>query len=77
MLRNPFIAMAVMAATMRTAFIDAVFSDRMFSPVRRARSQRTYKVNTDPASRECTRRRRQIARGILTESNGLVRTHGA
>lgn len=72
MLKNPFITMAVMAATARQSFIDAVFSDRMFSRVRRAHEQRTYKVNTDPASRECTRRRRQIARGMLTKSNGLV-----
>ncbi|HJT63116.1 MAG TPA: hypothetical protein VJ797_15710 [Burkholderiales bacterium] len=74
MKRNPFIAAAMAAAVIASMPFERMARARRAENRRRVRERGktgvTYKPNGE---RECARRVRQIAKGQLTESNGLVR----
>lgn len=75
-MRNPFTHAATLAALAVAALraeslriFNSPMRDTFFTPGAAGRTGRTYKPN---GQRECARRRRQIAAGILTTSNGLI-----
>lgn len=74
--QNPGQRVALMAALAIGQMLAAGFGgnslSRVFAPSPALRRERHW-TKPHQGAQECARRRRQIAKGQLTESNGLVR----
>lgn len=67
-------AIAAMArASLPAASVTRVRRSQYAEPIYRGGRSRNSPPESHQGERECARRRRQIAAGSLTESNGLVR----